>query len=105
MTEQRIKLDKTVHLFEMGFASGMLETVDLLNKLPASCRNMPGVQLAIATISAQANGRQANLIGKNLAVISKAGHPVEDFKTISFDPHTSELVCEFYEPDLLGGEG
>lgn len=98
----RVKITDNNHLFNMAETAGLLEAVELLEKLPPQLRGTPGIALAIATIKAEANGRRSAVIGKNLTAIARAGHDIAQHKSVMFDPNTAELICEFYEPDLFG---
>lgn len=110
-TAHRVKITDPVHLYLMGFSTGLAEAADLLEKLPATVRGTPGVALALATVLAEANAQRGKLSTKNIVAVARAGLPIAEFKTITFDPNKAELVCEFYEPDLFdsaadrGGDG
>jgi hypothetical protein len=108
MNEVRVKVTDQRHLFHLARTSGLIDAQKLLEDLPANLRQTPGVALAIATIAAEANALRGEVIAKNLATIARAGHDIVRYKAVSFDPKTSDLVCEFYDPDLFdsqAGEG
>lgn len=104
-TEHRVTITDRTHVWQMGTAAGLAEAVELLEALPATIRGTPGVALAIATISAEANAQRGALSTTNLIAVAKAGLPIERYKRISFDPRTSELIGEFYDPDLFDSTG
>lgn len=104
MSEQksvRVKIKKPAHIYVTGVVTGLREAQLILEKLPPSLRQTPGMALAISTIAAKAHEERASIISKHLAAIARAGHDVSLHKNISFDANTAELVCEFYDPDLL----
>lgn len=97
----RVKIRKPAHIYMSGVVTGLREAQLILEKLPPSLRQTPGMALAISTIAAKAHEERASIISKHLAAIARAGHDVALHKNISFDANTAELVCEFYDPDLL----
>ena len=99
--EIRVKIEDPKHIFHMAHAGGVMDAQEMLENLPDGLRKTPGVALAIATIGSEANALRGSMIGKNLAAIARAGHNVANYKTVTFDPNTAELVCEFYDPDLF----
>ena len=99
--EVRVKVSSGIRIYLMGHSSGLEEAVELLNSLPETVRSTPGVALSIATIAAKAHEEKASWATRNLIDVAKAGHPIEHYKSIGFDPNSSELVCEFYDPDLF----
>lgn len=99
--EVRVKITDQLHIYTMAHCSGMIDALHELEGLNEGLRRTPGMALAIATISAEANALRAAVIGKNLAAIARAGHDIGHHKSITYDPNTSELICEFYEPDLF----
>lgn len=101
--EARVKI-KPVAAHLMGVMSGLGAAVEVLKTMPKSARQLPGFALAEAAIAAEYYQSRAECVQKNLAAIAKAGHDVALHKAISFDPMTSELICEFYQPDLLDEE-
>ena len=76
-----------------------MDSVDKLESLPESLRGVPGFQLALATLRATANAARAEIIGKNLACIARAGVDVGRHKSVSFDPNSADLICELYGSD------
>ena len=104
MNEIRVKIEDPKHLYYMAHASGMMDAQEQLENLPQGLRQTPGVALAIATIGAEANALRGQMIGKNHAAIARAGHDVARYKTVTFDPNTAELVCDFYDPDLFDSD-
>lgn len=108
MSEQkniRVKIKRPAHIYMSGVVTGLREAQELLEKLPPSLRQTPGVALAISTIAAKAHEERATIISKHLAAIARAGHDVALHKNIAFDANTAELVCDFYDPDLLDAAG
>lgn len=101
METHRVKITDQLHIYRMAMNAGLLEAAELLDALPNGLKGTPGVALSLATISAKAHEDRALVISQNLMAIAKAGLPVERYKSISFDPKTSELICEFYDPDLF----
>ncbi len=102
--EVRVKITNPTQLYLMAQVSGMIAAQEILEALPATLRQTPGMALAIASITAEANARRTEVISKNLATVAKAGHNIGNYKSIVFDPKTSDLVCEFYDPDLFDSE-
>lgn len=101
--EIRVKI-KPVHLWMTGVSAGLMEGIDLLQNLPPTLKSTPGVALALSTLSAAAHENRATLIGKHLAAIARAGLDVGRYKGIKVDPNKSELICEFYDPDLFDSD-
>lgn len=104
MTEVRVKITDHTLIYLMAQTSGLIEAQQLLEALPPTLRQTPGVALAIATITAEANARRTEVISKNLAAIARAGHSIGHYKSVMFEPKTAELICEFYDPDLFDSD-
>ncbi len=100
MTEVRVKITDPRHVYAMAHASGFMDALGALQDLPATLRQTPGMALAIATISADANNHRAAVIGKNLVAISRAGHDITNYRSVIYDPNTAELICEFHDADF-----
>ena len=97
----RIKVKDPKHVWEMAEAGGLMTAVEKLEALPATLKQTPGMALAIATMTAEANFHRGAVSSKNLMAIARAGYDISRYKSVHFDPNTSELICEFYEPDLF----
>lgn len=95
--EVRVKITNTTHLYAMAESSGLMVAVELLEAIPENLRGTPGMALALATLRAEANLRRGAIVGKNLALIARAGHNIADYQSVMFDPNNSELICEFYD--------
>lgn len=85
----------------IALSAGVMRAADILDELPNSAKAVPGVTLAKSAILAEAHQHRTAMLGKNLAIIARAGHDVGHYKSIGFDPNTNELICEFYDPDLF----
>lgn len=99
MAEVRVKVEDPSHAWGLASAAGMMVAQQLLEELPESVRKTPGVALCIATIAAEANALRGSSIARNLRLIARAGHDVAQHSSVHFDPTTSELICEFHDPE------
>lgn len=95
--ETRIKVTDEVQKFRMSSTAGLMEAVDLLEKLPPTLSATPGMALAIATISAEAHQNRAGITSTNLKSIAAAGHDINSFSEITYDPIMCGLICKHVE--------
>ena len=94
--DTRVKIGNPRHTFEMGVSAGMNAAVEAIRALPENLRATPGLQLALATVTAVSAETRANAVSRNLALLARNGVDVATHRAVSYDPSKDELICEFY---------